>query len=123
MLYRIQLKQGSRTYVERGEFKSIQHVLTFYQSLCTCQVSEIWGGAGYKDTTLPPIDDMSYYPLVKMFAQNEQSQKQDQIVIRNVKLTKSSEDISAKIIECMEIDGLKVDSTYCGLFKESKLAG
>lgn len=119
--FRIQLKQGSRTYVERGEFKSLQHVLDFYNSLCTCQVSEIWGGAGYSDKTLPPIDDMAYYPLAKFIARNDESQKSVQVVIRNVKLTKDTHDIAAKIKECMEIQGLNVDSTIAGILKESRL--
>lgn len=121
---RIQLKQGSRTYVERGEFKSVQHCLDFYNTLSTAQVSEIWGGtSSYFDKTIPPLDDMAYFPMVKLIARNEQSKKSIQVVIRNVKLTKNSSEISAKIKECMEIDTLNVDATIGTLFKESKLSG
>jgi len=121
---RIQLKQGSRTYVERGEFKSVQHCLDFYNTLSTAQVSEIWGGTSpYFDKTIPPSDDMAYFPMVKLIARNEQSQKSAQVVIRNVKLTKNSSDISSKVKECMEIDSLNIDATISTLFKESKLSG
>lgn len=121
---RIQLKQGSRTYVERGEFKSLASVLDFYNSLSTAQVTEVWGfSSPYKDITLPPADDMAYFPMVKMIARNEQSQKSVQVVVRNVKLTKSSEDISIKIRECMEIQGLNIDATIATVFKESRLSG
>ena len=121
---RIQLKQGSRTYVERGEFKTLQHCLDFYNYLSTAQVTEIWGDAvPYFDKTLPPLDDMAYFPFVKFIARNEASKKSMQVVIRNVKLTRDSAEISAKIKECMEIDNLMIDATICGLFKESKLSG
>lgn len=119
--FRIQLKQGSRTYVERGEFKSLQHVLNFYNTLTTCQVSEIWGGAGYKDNTIPPIDDMNYYVMVKQLARNEESKKSVQVVVRNVKLTINAQEVAAKIKECMEIDGLAIDTTIATLFKRSRL--
>lgn len=119
MDFRIQLKQGSKTYVERGEFKSSEHVLTFYNSLTTAKVTEIWGGSGlvYKDKTIPPIDDMNYYRLVKTFAINYDSQKSIPVYIRNVKLTKNSDEIEQLIKECMEIDGLRVDSILSTLFK------
>lgn len=117
--FRIQLKQGSRTYVERGEFKSLNHVLTFYNTLCTCKVSEIWGGAGYKDDTTPPIDDMQYIRMVKTFARHYETKKSVQITIRNVKPTKNTADIATMIKECMEIDGLTIDSIENTLFKRS----
>lgn len=122
--FRIQLKQGARTYVERGEFKSVQHCLDFYNFLSTAQVCEIWGGTTpYFDKTLPPLDDMAYFPMVKMIARNEQSQKSVQVVVRNVKLTRNSDEIALKVRECMEIEGLKVDATIATMFKESKLGG
>ncbi|ADR34003.1 hypothetical protein Sulku_1340 [Sulfuricurvum kujiense DSM 16994] len=121
---RIQLKQGGRTYVERGEFKSLAAVLDFYNSLSTAQVTEVWGfSSPYTDTTIPPVDDMAYFPMVKLIARNEESQKSMQVVVRNVKLTKDSTDIALKIKECMEIDGLNIDATIATVFKESKLSG
>lgn len=118
--YRIQLKQGSRTYVERGEFKSQNHVLTFYNTLTTAKVTEIWGGSSpYIDQTTPPIDDMNYIKLVKTFARNYETKKSMQVTIRNVKLTKNAADISTAIRECMDIDGLAIDATENTLFKRS----
>lgn len=120
---RIQLKQGSRTYVERGEFKSLQHCLNFYADLSTAQVCEVWGfNTSYFDKTTPPLDDMGYYPMVKLLARNETTRKSVQVVVRNVKLTKNAFDIAMKIKECMEIDGLVIDSTIATLFKESKIS-
>lgn len=121
--YRLQLKQGSRTIVNRIEAKSQEHVLDLFNFLTTMQVSEIWGGTTpYMDKTIPPADDFAYYPLVKFLARNDDSQKSVQIILHNVKLTKNTDDIASKIKECLEIDGLKVDSIICCLFKESKLA-
>lgn len=121
--FRIQFKQGSTTRINRLEAKSVQHVLDLYNTLTTVQVSEIWGGATpYMDKTIPPLDDFAYYPLVKLIARNEDSKKSHQIILHNVKLTKNSDEIASKIKECIEIDGLKVDSVICCLFKESKLS-
>jgi hypothetical protein len=121
MQFRIQLKQGSRTYVERGEFKTQQSVIDFYNTLTTCRVSEIWGGATtYKDDLTPPIDDMNYYRLVKFFVRNDESKKSMQVVLRNVKLTKNMEDIAVAVKAHMEIDGLPIDSIANVLFKRGK---
>lgn len=120
--YKIQLKQGSRTIVNRIEGKTVEHVLDLFNSLTTMQVSEIWGGPSpYFDKTIPPADDFAYYPLVKFIARNEDSGKSQQVILHNVKLTKNTDEIATKIKECLEIDGLKVDSIICCLFKESKL--
>ena len=119
--YRVQLKQGSRTVVNHIEAKNITAVLELFK-LTTMQVSEILE-VKYSDTTIQPIDDMQYYPLVKFMCKNTDSRKSQQLVLHNVKLTKNSGDIDVMIRQCIEIDGLKVDSTYCGLFKESKAMG
>lgn len=119
--YRVQLKQGSRTIVNHIEAKSVQAVLDLFNTLSTMQVSEILK-IEYSDDTLPPVDDMVYYPFVKFMARNELSRKTHQILLHNIKMTKNTDDIDLKIKECLEIDTLKVDSTYCGLFKNSKLA-
>lgn len=83
------------------------------------QVSEILE-LKYFDDTIPPVDDMAYYPLVKVIGRNEASAKSRQFVLHNVKLTKNDQDISTAIRQYCEIDTLKVDSTVQGLFKESK---
>lgn len=119
--YRVQLKQGSRTIVNQVEAASVAAVLNLFNSLTTMQVSEILK-IEFSDDTLPPVDDMVYYPLVKFMARNEATRKSHQIILHNIKMTKNTDEIDLKIKECLEIDTLKIDSTYCGLFKNSKLA-
>ena len=119
--YRVQLKQGSRTIVNQLEAKNVQAVLSLYNTISTMQVSEILE-IKYSDETLPPVDDMAYYPFAKFMCRNEASRKTHQVLLHNIKLTKNSEDIDLMIKQCLEIDTLIVDSTYCGLFKNSKLA-
>ena len=119
--YRVQLKQGSRTIVNQVEAKSVQAVLDLFNTLTTMKVSEVLK-IEFSDDTLPPIDDMIYYPLVKFMAKNDTSRKTHQVTLHNVKMTKNELEIDLKIKECLEIDNLIVDSTYCGLFKNSKLA-
>lgn len=119
--YRVQLKQGSRTIVNHIEAKNVTAVLSLFNTLTTMKVSEILK-VEYSDDTLPPSDDMNYYPLAKFIAKNEETRKSMQVVLHNIKLTKNSTDIDQAIRQFIEIDGLNVDSTYCGLFKESKVA-
>lgn len=114
--YRIQLKQGKRTIVEHGEFKSVTHALDFFNTLSTMKVTEILK-IEYEDFTTIPVDDFAYKSLFKGFIKNEESKKSKQIVLHNIKLSKSDLDIFAKIRECMDIDNLSVDSIYCSLFK------
>lgn len=119
--YRVQLKQASRTIVNQVEAKNVQAVLDFFNTVTTMQVSEVLK-IEFSDNTLPPVDDMAYFPLVKFMARNEASRKAHQITIHNVKLTKNEVDIDTMIKQCFEIDNLIIDSTYCGLFKNSKLS-
>lgn len=120
--YRVQLKQGSRTIVNHLEAKSVQAVLDLFQSLTTMQVSEILK-VEYSDDTLPPIDDMAYYPLCKFFAANEDSRKSVQVVLHNIKLNKNENDVIIKARECLELDNLPIDSVRSILIKDSKLNG
>lgn len=118
--YRVQLKQGSNTKVVHIEAKSVSAVLDFYQSLGTMQVSEILK-VEYVDDTLPPVDDMAYYPSVKTIIANENSRKSVQFYFQNMKLNKNEDDVILKLKECLEIDGLIVDSVRSVLLKESRL--
>ncbi|MDD2651725.1 MAG: hypothetical protein PHX44_01665 [Sulfurimonas sp.] len=116
--YRIQLKQGKRTIVEHAEFKSLSHALDFYSTLSTMKVTEILR-VEYEDLTENiPIDDMNYNSLFKGFIKNDETRMSKQVLHHNIKLTKSSDDVFAKIKECMDISGLNVDSVYCSLFKK-----
>lgn len=120
--YRIQLKQGSNTKTVNGEFKSVAAVLDFFQTLTTMQVTEVLK-IEYEDETLPPVDDMAYYPVCKAFIANSDSRKSLQFYFQNVKLNKNETDVILKLQQCMEIDNLVVDSVRSVLFKESKLNG
>ncbi len=119
--FRVQLKQGSRTIVNQIEAKDVSSVLTLFNSISTMQVSEILE-IKYSDDTLPPVDDMAYFPFAKFMCRNDTTRKTHQVTLHNIKMTKNSDDIDLMIKQCLEIDTLKVDSTYCGLFKNSKLA-
>ena len=116
--YRIQLKQGKRTIVEHGEFKSVASALDFYQSLSTMKVTEILRIEYEATDDIIPIDDMNYNSLFKGFVKNDSSKASRQVILHNIKLTKSSDDVFLKIKECMDIGGLNVDSVYCSLFKK-----
>ncbi len=115
--YRIQLKQGKRTIVEHGEFKSVTHALDFYNTLSTMKVTEILKIEYEAPEAIIPVDDMVYNSLFKGFIKNEETKTSRQIVVHNVKLTKSENDIYAKVKECMDIGSMSVDSIYCSLFK------
>lgn len=118
--YRIQLKQGSRTITNHIEAKSVNDVLALFQSISTMQVSEILE-LKYSDETIPPVDDMLYYPFAKFVARNETSRKSQQFLLHNIKLSKNSADIDLALRTHCEIDNMVIDSTYSGLFKSQKL--
>jgi hypothetical protein len=114
--YRVQLKQGSKTIVEHIEAKSLDAVLTFYQAFSTAKVTEVLK-VEYEDVTNPPIDDMNYYPIGKFMVLNKSSKKSRQIIIHNIKKTKSSDEIQNAIKQYFEIDGLAINNCYSGLIK------
>lgn len=116
--YRIQLKQGKRTIVEHGEFKSVTHALDFYSTLSTMKVTEILKIEYESGDDNIPIDDMAYKSLFKGFIKNYETSISKQVLIHNIKLTKNDNDVYLKIRECMEINSLNVDSIYCSLFKK-----
>ncbi len=118
--YQVQLKCASRTIVNRVEAKSVEAVLTFFNTLTSMQVSQILR-IEYEDNTLPPVDDMAYYPLVKFFVANEETRKSIQVVLHNMKLTKNETDVVTLAKECLSIDGLTIDSIRSILIKDSRL--
>lgn len=120
--YRVQLKQGGGTKVAHIEAISVAAVLDFYQSLTTMQVTEILK-IEYSDGTLPPVDDMAYYPVCKMFIANTDSRKSVQFYFANMKLNKDENDVILKARECLELDNLPIDSVRSILIKDSKLNG
>lgn len=116
--YRIQLKQGKRTIVENQEFKSVSHALDFYNQLSTMKVTEILK-VEYElpPDTIIPVDDMVYKSIFKGLIKNDESRVSRQIILHNIKMSKSDLDVFALVKSNMQIGGLNVDSIYCSLFK------
>jgi len=114
--YKIQLKQGSKTYVQYGEFKSVDSCLLFYSTLSTAKVTEILR-VEYENDTLPPVDDLQYFPIYKGFVRVSETRKSKQIIINHVKLSKNEGDIARLAVECCEVDGVAVDAVVTSLLK------
>lgn len=115
--YRIQLKQGKRTLVEYGEFKSVDSCLMFYQTLTTMKVTEILK-IEYEDITSHiPVDDFNYRSLCKLMIKNNTLRITQQVILHNIKMTKNENEIYMAMLEHMEINGLKVDGVTATLFK------
>lgn len=121
--FRVQLKQGSRTIINRIEAKNQAAVLDFFNSLTSMKVSEIIGESGgyYKDDTLPPSDDFNYFPFAKFYVRNESSSKSYQVVLHNMKISKNMDDVALKAKEFLEIQSLNVDSIYSFILKNRKI--
>lgn len=114
--YKIQLKQGKRTLVDYGEFKSVSHVLEHYRTLTTMKVSEI-SKVEFEDESTPPVDDFNYFSLFKGIIKNKESRKAKQVIFHNIKTNKGEDDIYNSCKQNMEIDGLNVDEIIATLFK------
>jgi len=114
--YRVQLKQGSRTIVNHIEAKDVGACLSFYESVTTMKVTEILK-VEYENDTTPPIDDFAYYPLFKGIMHTN-TRLAKQIIINNVKIGKSEQEIAVACRSFLEIDGANIDSLYNGLFKQ-----
>ena len=114
--YRVQLKQGSKTYVEHIEAKSVQSVLDFFALLSTAKVTEILK-LEYEDTTKQPVDDMNYYPVCKLMLANSEKHVSRQVIIHNVKSTKSIDDVLTAAKQHLEVSGFSVTSSYSSLLK------
>jgi hypothetical protein len=115
--YKIQLKQGKRTLVAHGEFKSVASCLAHYQNISTMQVCEILK-IEYEDESTPPIDDYNYKSLFKGIIKNEDTRMSKQVIFHNIKMTKDEKDIYNSCVSNMEVNGMKVDSVISSLFKK-----
>jgi len=115
--YKIQLKQGKRTIVSHGEFKSIQAVLNHYNTISTMKVTEILK-IEYEDTKTPPIDDFNYRSQFKGIIKSNDNRISKQVVFNNIKLNITEQDIYNSCISNMEIDNHNVDGISCILFKK-----
>jgi len=115
-VYRVQLKQGSRTIVNHIEADSWQDVLNFFNAVSTMKVSEILE-VKYSDETKPPIDDFNYRKLFKGVIRNEDLHISKQIILHNIKNSVDINDLIGYIKQYLTIGGRKVDGVVTYLFK------
>jgi len=115
--YKIQLKQGKRTIIAHGEFKSLNSLLAHYEKITTMKVSEV-SEVLYTNDSTPPIDDFNYMTQFKGFVKNDDTRKSVQVVFNNLKMTLSDIELYQSIKDNMEIDNLRVDSIATVLFKK-----
>lgn len=117
-MYRIQLKQGSRTIVNHLEANSWEDVLAFYEKVSTMKVTEILEVKyQYNGDTLP-VDDFNYRKLFKGFIRNEEQRISRQIILHNIKKTVSLKELYQYILQYLKINGFRVDSVQTALFKD-----
>ncbi len=114
--YKIQLKQGKRTVVAHGEFKSVASVLAHYNHISTMKVSEILE-VKFEDESQPPIDDFMYRSLFKGILKNDATRKSKQVIFNNIKMTINEREVIDSCKMHMEIDSSMVDSAITSLFK------
>ena len=114
--YRVQLKQGKRTIVEHIEAKNVSSVQALYNNLTTMKVTEILK-IEFQDSGSVPIDDFKYQSLFKGFVINKDTRKMKQVILHNIKLGVTENDIYTAFKEYLEIEGLGVDSVTLSLFK------
>ena len=114
--YKVQLKQGKRTLVEYGEFKSVAACQAFYETLTTMKLTEILK-VEYEDETEPPVDDFNYRSLFKGVVANKQTRQSRQVILHNIKLSKNESDIYSACVEYMDLNGSNIDSITATLFK------
>ena len=115
-MFRVQLKQGSRTIVNHLEADKWQDVLAFYEKVSTMQVSEILE-VKYSNDTKPPIDDFNYRKLFKGIVRNEESRISRQIILHNLKLNINSDNLAKYIKQYLRIRGKKIDGVLVTLFR------
>ncbi len=113
--YRVQLKQGSRTVVNEVEAKDVTACIAFFETLSTMKVSEVLE-IKYENNTTPPIDDFNYYPLFKGIMHTS-TRLARQVLVNNVKISKTEQDIAMACSQYLEIEGANINSLYNGLFK------
>ncbi len=114
--YKIQLKQGKRTVVAHGEFKSVASVLAHYNHISTMKVTEILR-IEYEDESQPPIDDFNYRSLFKGILKNDATRKSKQVIFNNIKMTINEREVIDSCKMHMEINSYMVDSAIISLFK------
>lgn len=116
-MFRVQLKQGSRTIVNHLEADTWEDILAFYNSVSTMKVSEILE-VRYSNDSQPPVDDFNYKRLFKGIIRNEENHKSKQIILHNIKMSINSKDLAGYIKQYLRIAGSRVDGVLTTLFKK-----
>jgi len=116
-MFRVQLKQGSRTIVNHLEADSWEDILSFYNAVSTMKVSEILE-VKYSDDKQPPIDDFNYKRLFKGIVRSEDLKISRQIILHNIKKSISVDELANYIKSYLKIRGNKIDGVLTTLFKQ-----
>lgn len=106
--YKVQLKQGSRTVVNQIEAKSVESVVTFFETLTTMKVSEVLE-VKYSNITKPSVDDFNYFKQFKAFLKND-NRETIQVYLQNFKTNKTEKDFEILAKEHLQIASKSVDS-------------
>lgn len=117
-LFKVTQKQGNRVITSTIEAKSFQNLMAFLKAVSTAKVSCVYE-VHYEDRlTTPPIDDMNYFKQYKAILTNSAGIS-NQVLIHNVKLNLSENEIASLIRAHLETGGMSVDSLKCVLFKKN----
>lgn len=117
--YKVQLKQGSRTIIEHVEAAGTAQILNFYSLVSTMKVTEILKIEYQASDNVIPVDDFNYTKIYKGFVKNIETNIGTQYIVHNIKPTINENEIADAIMANFKIDGLKIDSVYCSLMKDS----
>lgn len=115
--YRVQLKQGRRTIVNRVQAKSVANVKSFFESVSTMKITEILEIKYQASDTSVPVDDFNYYSISKMFIKNSDKNVTFQVVVNNVKKSMNEEKLYNACKKYLTVADAKVDSITTSLFK------
>lgn len=117
--YQVKLKQGSTTRVEHCEAVSHAAALAFYEEFSTAKVSEILEVVYKSPSDTAPADDFNYTKLHKYLMFTGEGRSGRQLILHNIKKTKSTDDIIPAIKNTFRINGLPVQMVTASLIKQS----
>ena len=115
-IFRVQLKQGSRTIVNHIEADTWEDVKSFYDAVSTMKVTEILQVVYQSSDKNIPVDDFNYKKLYKAFISND-SRESRQIIVHNIKKSINEKDIVNYIKKYLKVAGKKVEGVRVSLFK------
>jgi glutathione peroxidase-family protein len=116
-VFQVKLAQGKRSLNEEVEAKSLESLLSFYETCTTMKVMEVRKIVFVAPSDVRPIDDNNYNSLFKTFAKNDTTGISRQFIFHNLKKTKNENEIFAMMKECFEVNGAHIDTIYSSLFK------